>query len=209
MAEAAEHLPERLDMVGVGGDAGHDVGVARLHRARGAAQRHHARGAAGRNVVEPARTEAQMLGDADGGVGPEREAADREAVDPVLGDARALDQRVHRLADEPMRAVRRVAPVGHGHRNGDGDAFVRSARHVRSCCRPAATGRRAGPASQRAGGPEAARARCRRERPHRGARPWPRGLPDRPGRPESVRPVGPPRRPAPVKAPAPVSRPAP
>ena len=53
--EAAEHLAERLDVVGVGGDAGDDVGVARLHRARGAAQRHHARRAAGRDVVEPAR----------------------------------------------------------------------------------------------------------------------------------------------------------
>ena len=79
--EAAEHLPERLDVVGVGGDAGDDVGVARLHRARGAAQRHHARGAAGRDVVEPARRQAQVLGHADGGVGREREAADGEAVD--------------------------------------------------------------------------------------------------------------------------------
>ena len=93
--EAAEHLAERLDVVGVGGDAGDDVGIARLHRARGAAQRHHARRAAGRDVVEPARREAQVLGDADGGVGREREAADTvEAVDLLLGDARALDQRI-------------------------------------------------------------------------------------------------------------------
>ena len=98
-------------MVGVGGDAGDDVGVARLHRARGAAQRHHARRAAGRDVVEPARRKAQVLGDADGGVGREREAADGEAVDLVLGDSRALDQRLDRLADEPVRAVRRVAHV--------------------------------------------------------------------------------------------------
>jgi hypothetical protein len=60
--EAAEHLPERLDVVRVGRDAGDDVGVARLHRARGAAQRHHARGAAGRDVVEPARAEGPGAG---------------------------------------------------------------------------------------------------------------------------------------------------
>ncbi len=60
--------------------------------------------------------------------GEEREAADGEAVDPLLGDAGALDQRVHRRADEPVRALRRVAQVGHRHRHGDGDALVRRAR---------------------------------------------------------------------------------
>ena len=126
--EAAEHLPERLDVVGIGGDAGDDVGVSRLHRARGAAQRHHARRAAGRDVVEPARAEAEVLGDADGGVGREREAADGEAVDLFLGDPRSLDQRIDRPADEPVRAVRRVADVRHGHRHRDGDALVGTAR---------------------------------------------------------------------------------
>ena len=111
-------------MVGVGGDAGDDVGIARLHRARRAAQAHHARGAAGRHMVEPARRQAQVLGHADRGVGREREAAQAQAVDLRLRQAAGLHQRLERLADEPVGAVRRVAHVGHGDRHGHRDAFV-------------------------------------------------------------------------------------
>ena len=71
-------------MVGVARDAGHDVGVARLHRARRAPQRHDAARAAEGHVVEPARREAEVLGEADRGVGREREARDGETVDLVL-----------------------------------------------------------------------------------------------------------------------------
>ncbi len=125
--EAAQHEPERIDVVGVARQAGHDVGVARLHRARGAAQRHHAGSAAVGNEVQPARRDAQVLRHAHGGVGAEREAADGEAVDLVLRDARLAHQRFQRLAQEPVRAVGGIALVGHRHRHGDGNAFVAEA----------------------------------------------------------------------------------
>ena len=63
-----QRLAERIDMIGIGGDAGDDLGVAGLHRARRAAQRHDAARAAKRNVIEPARRQAEMLGQPDRGV---------------------------------------------------------------------------------------------------------------------------------------------
>ena len=48
-------------MVGIGADAGYDVGIAGLHRARRPAQSHHGRRAAHRHMVEPARRHAQVL----------------------------------------------------------------------------------------------------------------------------------------------------
>ena len=64
-AEVRQILPERVDVIGVARDARHDLGVARLHGARRAAQRHHAARAAHRDVIEPARREAEMLRQAD------------------------------------------------------------------------------------------------------------------------------------------------
>ena len=92
-------------MVGVGANAGDDLGVAGLHGTRGAAQGHHARGAAGGDVVQPARAQAQVLGDAHGGVRRHRETADGQAIDLLLGDAAGLHQGLQRPADEPVRAV--------------------------------------------------------------------------------------------------------
>src|SRR3984957_823937 len=61
-AEVAEILPKRIEVVGVGADAGDPLGVSRLYRAQGAAQRDDAAGAAQRNMIEPAQADAQMLG---------------------------------------------------------------------------------------------------------------------------------------------------
>ena len=127
-AEAAERLAERLDVVGVARDAGDDLGVARLDGARGAAHRHHAGGAAQRQVVEPARGEAEVLRQAHRRVGRQREARHAQAVDVVLGDARLAHQFGQHPADEPVRAMRRVAHIGHGDRHGHGDAFITFAR---------------------------------------------------------------------------------
>ena len=46
-----------------------------------------------------------------------------------------FDQRLQRLADEPVRAVRRVAHVGHRHRHGDRDAFVADGAAHQVACR--------------------------------------------------------------------------
>ena len=92
LAEVGERQAERIDVVGIAGDAGDDVGVARLHRARRAPQRHHAARAAQRNVVEPARREPEVLRQADRGVGSEREAGDGQAIDVALLQSGSLQQ---------------------------------------------------------------------------------------------------------------------
>ena len=55
LAEVRERQPKRVHMVGIAGDTGDDIGIATLHRARGAAQLHDAARAAERHVIEPAR----------------------------------------------------------------------------------------------------------------------------------------------------------
>ncbi|MNS77874.1 hypothetical protein D3C72_1114660 [compost metagenome] len=134
VAEAAQRLAEGVDVVGVGAHAGDDVGIARLHGTRGAAQAHHARGTAGGHVVEPARRQAQVLRDAHGRVGREREAAQAQPVDLFLGHAAGLHQRVDGLADEPVRGARGVAHVGHGDGHRDRDAFVGKPVAFRHAC---------------------------------------------------------------------------
>ena len=111
-------------MVGVAGDAGDDLGVTRLNRARGAAQADNAGRAAHRHVIEPARRKAEMLGQADGAVGRQRKTRHAQAVDLVLGNAGAIDQRLQRAGDEPMRAADREALIGHGDGDRDGDPVI-------------------------------------------------------------------------------------
>ena len=98
LAEVGERQAEGIDVVGVAGDAGDDVRVARLHRARRAAQRHHAARAAQRDVVEPARREAEVLRQADGGIGREGEAGDGKAVDLVFVQSRSFQESLKRRA---------------------------------------------------------------------------------------------------------------
>ena len=130
LAEAAQHLAKRIDVIGVGCDAGHDVGVARLHCTRGPAHRHHARGAAGGDVVEPAWRQAQVLSDAHRGVGRQREAADREAVELLFLQPRDVAQAPQGLADEPVCTADRVPHVRHGHGHREHHAVVTATRHV-------------------------------------------------------------------------------
>ena len=74
LAEVGQRQTKRVSVIGVARDAGDIARIARLHGARGAAQRHHAGCAAEWNVIEPARRDAELLGQADGAVGGEREA---------------------------------------------------------------------------------------------------------------------------------------
>src|SRR5437667_149374 len=84
LAEIGERQPKGVDVIGVAGDARDDVRVTRLHRARRAPQGDHAAGAAERQVVEPARRQAEVLREADRRVGRQREARDAQSVDRVL-----------------------------------------------------------------------------------------------------------------------------
>ena len=119
-----QRLAERVDVIGVAGDAGDDVGVAGLHRPRRAAQRDDAARAAKRNVIEPARRQAEMLREPDRGVRPDGEARYRKAVDVVRSQAGAPCQRVQGAADPPLRAVGRIAPIRDGDRQAGDNPVV-------------------------------------------------------------------------------------
>ena len=56
--------------------------------------------------------------------GSTRKARDAKPIDIGLGDAGDLDQVRHGVAAEPMRGLNRVARIGNGHRDADGDAFI-------------------------------------------------------------------------------------
>ena len=114
-------------MVGVAGNAGDELGISRLHRAGGAAQRHDGAGAAERHMIEPARREAEMLGQADGCVGPDREARYRQAVEILWRQAGLLGQRVQRAADPPVRRVGGIAAIRDGHGRADRYVVIGSA----------------------------------------------------------------------------------
>src|SRR5262249_6730623 len=81
LAESRRVLAEAVDVIGVGPDAGDDLGIAAWYRARGPAQRHDRARAAEGNVVEPAWRQAEMLGEADSRIRRQREACDAQPVD--------------------------------------------------------------------------------------------------------------------------------
>ena len=77
-------------MVGVPGDAGDNVGIAGLHRARGAAKRDDAACPAHRDMVEPAWGETEVLGQADRCVREQGEAGSAQTVDSRLQSRAAM-----------------------------------------------------------------------------------------------------------------------
>src|SRR5258706_6399219 len=111
-------------MIGICSDAGDNLGIAGLHGARCAAQRHDAARAAKRNMIEPARRQAEMLGQPDRRVRPNGEARHRETVDVRRAESGARHELAQRTAKPPMRAVGRIAPVGNRHRQTGDDAVV-------------------------------------------------------------------------------------
>src|SRR5207237_2007014 len=106
-------------------------GVACLYRSRSAPEHHYAARAPERHMIEPARRQAEVLRQTDGGVGREREAGDRETVDVVLLQPGLLEHVSQAASEPPMCRADRIADVGHRHRNGDGDSFVAAAAHLR------------------------------------------------------------------------------
>ena len=147
--EGREQLAEAVDLVGVARHAGDDVSIARLHGAGRAAQGHDAGSPAHRDRVEPARAEAQMLGQPHGRVGEEREGRDREAVDVSRFQPRRVKRGAQGARDPEMRCVDGIALIGHRHGGGQDNAVIslpptrhqatcRFLRWVRSCAAPSA-----------------------------------------------------------------------
>jgi len=125
--EARQRPAEGIDVIGIAGNAEHELGIAALHRARGAAQADDSARTAERHGVEPARAETEMLGEADRRVGAKREAGDRKAIDIAAPEAGTRQHFAHRPADPPMRRVGGVAPVRDGDRHGRDDTVIGAA----------------------------------------------------------------------------------
>ena len=132
LAEGRGVAAKAVGVVGVAGDAGHDLGIARLHCARRAPQRHDTTRAAHGDVVEPARREAKVLHEADGRVREEEEPRNARAIDLRFLQTGTLEQRPERLGDEPVRAPDGVTYVGNRHRDGDRHALVALPAHCAS-----------------------------------------------------------------------------
>jgi hypothetical protein len=104
MLKLAVLCAKTVDLVGVAGDAGNDLGVSGLHGARRAAQADDRRRAAHRDMVEPARRKPEMLS-AHRRVRRQRKTRHAQAVDLVLGNSGAVHQLFERTRHEPVRAT--------------------------------------------------------------------------------------------------------
>ena len=120
-----ERIAEGVDVVGITRHAGHDAGIARLHRPRGFAQRGNRARAPERNGVDPSHAKAEMLGEADPAIEPRRETRNTEPVDIARRDPGTIDQRFQRAADPPLCALDRVTHIGNRHRNRHHDPIIR------------------------------------------------------------------------------------
>lgn len=83
-AETVESPAERVDVIGVGADAGNYFDIAGLHGAQRAAQGDDAARAPERNVIEPANRNPEVLSEPNRGVGRQCEAAETQTVDRAL-----------------------------------------------------------------------------------------------------------------------------
>ncbi len=85
-----------MDRVGIAGDANDKIRIMHLHGTRCAPQGNDAAGAAERDLVEPARADAEMLRQSRRAVGPERKTGHREAVDIAVAQPAALQHLEYR-----------------------------------------------------------------------------------------------------------------
>jgi hypothetical protein len=85
-------------MVGIAGDASHDIRIPSLHRSRRSAQRHDAARATERNVIEPSRREPEMLRKPHCGIRPHGKTRYRKSIDILQPQSRALDEFMQRAA---------------------------------------------------------------------------------------------------------------
>ena len=116
-------------MVRVAGETGDYFSVSRLHGARGAPQRHDPARATERDMVEPAGRKAKMLCQSDCGVGSERKAGDREAVDVLFFQSRTFKKIGQASRQPPMRGSDGVAHIGNGERYRNRHPFVAAPTH--------------------------------------------------------------------------------
>ena len=92
VAKGAQCLTKRVHMVGVSRYAGHNLSITRLHSTRSAAQAHDPRSAARGHMVQPARGQTKVLGDANGSVWSQRKTGQAQAVNLLFIDTALLDQ---------------------------------------------------------------------------------------------------------------------
>src|SRR5215831_14855069 len=75
-------------------------------------------------MVEPTRRQAEVLRQADRGVGTDRKARDRQPVDVLRAQPGLPRQRAQGAAYPPMRTVGRKSAVGNRDRRADRDAVI-------------------------------------------------------------------------------------
>jgi hypothetical protein len=111
-----EKLPgaaETVDLVGVSGHAGNDVGIAGLHRTRRPAQGATMPAGPPIGMCRASEREPQMLGQADRRVGKQREAGNREARRGRDGDRPAASSAAFRHARSTNARSPGIADIGH------------------------------------------------------------------------------------------------
>src|SRR6516162_9102264 len=116
-------------MVGIAGDASHDIRIAGLHRPRRSAQRHDSAGATERNVIEPSRREPEMLREPHRGIRPHGKTRYRKSIDILEPQTRTPDEFVQRATYTPLRAVRGISPIRYRDREAGNCAFIGLALH--------------------------------------------------------------------------------
>jgi len=112
----------------VAGHTDDDVGVSSLHGAGRAPQADDSRCPAHWHMIEPARRQPQMLGQADGTVRKQAETGNTKPVDidrPQSGRPRQIAQGA---GDPPVRAFYRMTLVWDRHRRGNDHIVVAFSR---------------------------------------------------------------------------------
>lgn len=79
-------------MVGIAGDASHDIRIPSLHRSRRSAQRYDSAGTAKRNVIEPSWREPEMLREPHCGIRPHGKTRYRKSIDILEPQSRTPDE---------------------------------------------------------------------------------------------------------------------
>src|SRR6476660_2630056 len=113
-----------MDRVGVARDADDKIRITQLDRARSASQRNDAAGTSEWNLVEPARADAVMLGQARRALYVQRYADDREPIDVALAQSAPLQDLRERSSNPPLSGSYGIALVGNRHWRGDDHAVI-------------------------------------------------------------------------------------
>src|SRR5712671_3079983 len=116
-------------MVGIAGDASHDIRIPSLHRSRRSAQRYDAARATERNMIEPSRREPEMLREPHCGIRPHGKTRYRKSIDILHPQSRMLDELMQCAAQPPLRAVRGISPIRNRDREASNRALIGLSLH--------------------------------------------------------------------------------